>query len=350
MKAKTHIRFLITILIIVIGWHLLFEGLVKIFDPSWSSVSYLKGATGPFASLFYRMADTSIFLKIVDIINMYGLFLFGLFLITGLFVRYAAIGGAALLFMYYISNPPFSATGVGYGAEGHYMIVNKNLIEAITLLVVAFLPREMYYGLQNLNLKKFISSCRITPLMEDNNIEPSHDSYNRREVLKNLVWVPFLGSFLFGWSKTKSIGINAITGETIIEEDYLAEDLTEAVHRPNEPIGKAQGIFPGRVSWVYNPLATNPNCTNTTTLSGMHDENDDVWYMDKNTNQEVVDQMVEAAILSITGKNDIKKAWMPSSDTIIKKEVREMHLIKREKDFSSNPTGLLLVTAGIRNL
>ena len=31
----------------------------------------------------------------------------------------------------------------------------------------------------------------------------------------------------------------------------------------NQPIGVARGIFPGRVVWVWDPAATNENCTNT---------------------------------------------------------------------------------------
>jgi uncharacterized membrane protein YphA (DoxX/SURF4 family)/uncharacterized protein (DUF362 family) len=309
MTIKPHIRFTVTILNIVIGWHLLFEGMVKLADPSWSSASYLKDATGPFAGLFKGMADSTFILGVADIVNMYGLALIGLLLITGLLVRYAAIGGAMLLFMYYISNPPFSATGIGYGVEGHYMIINKNLIEAITLILIAVLPKNWYYGLQNINFKKILPMKKLKPIMVDNNVEPSSEVYHRREVLKNLVWAPFLASFLMSWTKTKQTGINAITGATVPEDDYTLDAVAEGVHMPNEPAGKAQGIFPGRVTWVWNPASTNPNCTNTTTLSGIHDENDDAWYMDKNTNQEVVDKMLVEAILNISGKNDLKKAW-----------------------------------------
>jgi uncharacterized membrane protein YphA (DoxX/SURF4 family)/uncharacterized protein (DUF362 family) len=309
MVSKTHIRYLITLLNIVIGWHLLFEGFVKIADPMWSAESYLKGATGPFAGLFHKMAESSFILEFSNVVNMYGLAITGLLLMTGLLVRYAAIGATVLLLFYYLSNPPFSATGIGYGIEGHYMIVNKNLIEALTLLLIAFLPKNAYFGLQNINFRKLIPVKRNKPIMVDNNIEPSTDIYDRREVIKNLVWAPFLGSFLFFWSKTKKEGVNAITGSTILEDDYAGEAVAEGTHMPNEPIGKAQGIFPGRVTWVHNPSATNPNCTNTTTLSGIHDENDDTWYMDKNTYQGEVDKMLKEAILNISGKNDLKKAW-----------------------------------------
>jgi uncharacterized membrane protein YphA (DoxX/SURF4 family) len=304
MTIKPYTKYLITLLNIIIGWHLLFEGIVKLADPNWSSASYLKNATGPFAGFFTGLANSSLLLGIADILNMYGLAIAGILLLTGLFVRYAAIGGALLLLLYYFSHPPFTATGIGYGTEGHYLIVNKNLIEAITLLLIASLPGNWYYGLQNINLRQL-----ITPKKKQL-VEPSSEIYHRREILKNLIWLPFLGSFIFAWGKTKRGGINAITGATIIDESYAIDQAADpGTHLPNVPIGTAQGIFPGRVTWVWNPGATNANCTNTTTLSGIHDDNDDAWYMDKNTNQDIVDNMLLTGLLSITGKNNARAAW-----------------------------------------
>lgn len=42
----------LTILRITIGWHFLYEGLLKVINPEWSAVSYLNNSTGPFASIF----------------------------------------------------------------------------------------------------------------------------------------------------------------------------------------------------------------------------------------------------------------------------------------------------------
>ncbi len=69
---------------------------------------------------------------------------------------------------------------------------------------------------------------------------------------------------------------------------------------PNQPIGIAKGIYPGRVVWEWNPNATNENCTNTF---------GDGWFMNKNTDIDVVDSMVSDAILKLTGKNSVKEAW-----------------------------------------
>jgi len=68
----------------------------------------------------------------------------------------------------------------------------------------------------------------------------------------------------------------------------------------NSPIGTAQGIFPGRVTWVYDNRATNENMIN---------EAGDYWYMDKNCDQQIVDDMLQAALMDITGKTTTIEAW-----------------------------------------
>ena len=83
----------------------------------------------------------------------------------------------------------------------------------------------------------------------------------------------------------------------------------QEVYIKNQPIGKGKGIFPGRVVWAWDPKATNPKCTNTTNGNGIHDHNDDAWFMDKNTSQEKVDRMLSKGILSISGKENSADAW-----------------------------------------
>jgi hypothetical protein len=68
----------------------------------------------------------------------------------------------------------------------------------------------------------------------------------------------------------------------------------------NKPMGIARGILPGRVVWVMDARATNPDCTN---------EFNDGYFMDKNTDQDIVDRMLDQAILQISGKADLAEAW-----------------------------------------
>jgi len=70
----------------------------------------------------------------------------------------------------------------------------------------------------------------------------------------------------------------------------------------NEPVGKAIGLFPGRVVWVYDEDATNENYDPKSA-------GNDWWYSQNNVDQEVVDKMLSTAILQYAGNNDISEAW-----------------------------------------
>ncbi len=77
---------------------------------------------------------------------------------------------------------------------------------------------------------------------------------------------------------------------------------TIANHNPNEPIGDAKGIFPGRVVWVHNPDATNENC-NPRTFGNS-------WFNTANNDQLVIDAMVSAVIRDLTGQENDTEAWV----------------------------------------
>ncbi|MBN2698867.1 MAG: hypothetical protein JXR52_08580, partial [Bacteroidales bacterium] len=69
---------------------------------------------------------------------------------------------------------------------------------------------------------------------------------------------------------------------------------------PNNPMGEAFGVKPGRVVWAWNPDATNENCPNTIT---------DAYFMAKNNNQEVINEMMDHAIMNLAGADNVKDAW-----------------------------------------
>ncbi len=67
---------------------------------------------------------------------------------------------------------------------------------------------------------------------------------------------------------------------------------------PNEPIGIAKGLNPGRVVWVHDPDAT--------LWEGPGDGH---WWESSHTSQEAVDRMMSEALRSLTGKNNDREAW-----------------------------------------
>lgn len=137
----------LTILRILIGWHFLYEGLIKFYTPNWTSKSYLSGAVGPFSTIFHQMAESGWQLKVADTLNIWGLTLIGLSLFTGFLSKPFKIFGIILLLMYYLAYPPFADFGVNAYVEGSYWVVNKNLVEMAALFVLFMFPSSNVTGI-----------------------------------------------------------------------------------------------------------------------------------------------------------------------------------------------------------
>jgi thiosulfate dehydrogenase [quinone] large subunit len=137
----------LAVLRIAIGWHFLFEGLLKITNPDWSAAYFLNSAVGPFASLFKGIAQNPMSLGLTDFLNEWGLVAIGISLMSGLFSRWACLGGMLLLGLYYLANPPFIGLGNGSMAEGNYLIVNKNLVEFFALWVLFLFSDSKVFGM-----------------------------------------------------------------------------------------------------------------------------------------------------------------------------------------------------------
>jgi thiosulfate dehydrogenase [quinone] large subunit len=131
---------------IMIGWHFLYEGIVKLYDPNWTSKGYLLSSKGPFQGFFQWLAGEHL-IGAIDMANMLALTLVGLLLILGLWERVGALMGMALLILYYLAYPPFPGIEQ-IGAEGNYWIVNKNLIEAAALWVLWQFPTGSIFGIE----------------------------------------------------------------------------------------------------------------------------------------------------------------------------------------------------------
>jgi thiosulfate dehydrogenase [quinone] large subunit len=145
--------FLLITLRIVIGWHFLYEGMVKILDPSWSSFEYLMDSKGVFSAMYEAMASNHSVLKVIDLANIWGLILIGTGLILGIFTRFSTISGIILLLLYYFSHPPFLGLEYIMPQEGNYLIVNKTLIEVLSLAVLYVFPTGHIIGLDRIILK-----------------------------------------------------------------------------------------------------------------------------------------------------------------------------------------------------
>ncbi len=147
---------------VLIGWHFLYEGLVKVTNPNWSALPFLRDSRGIFSPIFHTIADSNGLLQLVNFLNEWGLILIGICLIAGLFTKIVTVGGVILLTLYYLSHPPFVGLEYATPSEGSYLIVNKTLIELAALLVLRFFPSSDVYGLDSIIFKKIKRSFLLS--------------------------------------------------------------------------------------------------------------------------------------------------------------------------------------------
>lgn len=194
---KKYSMYLLTMLRILIGWHFLYEGIIKLLSPGWTAKYYLLGSKWIFADLFHWMASSSGILKIVDFLNVWGLIIIGLSLFIGLFVRWSSIAGAFLLLLYYVAYPPLLGYTFGSIVEGNYQWVDKNLIELVILIVFVTLPTGYFFGLDRW-IKQWKDEKPNAPVPGPvNAINDNSISNKRREFLRDLISVPILGAFAY---------------------------------------------------------------------------------------------------------------------------------------------------------
>ena len=212
----------LALLRIAIGWHFAYEGLSKVLDPGWSSAAYLESASWVGSGMFHWMASDPAILRVVDLLNAWGLLLVGAGLMAGLLTRLAACGGVALLALYYMAHPALF-TSPAEPVEGHYLIVNKNLVELFALVVVAVMPAA------RLGLDGFLGSLlarrrlAVQPA-ESESAAARRQPLARRQLLAGLVGLPFLGAFVMAVLKKR--------GYLSAEESQLATRV-DAVSAPS---------------------------------------------------------------------------------------------------------------------
>lgn len=153
MKYTRFQLFWLVTLRVMIGWHFLYEGMVKVVNPNWSSVGYLLDSEGFLQSFFYSLAANSNMVNVIDFLNIWGLIAIGLGLILGCFSRLALLSGILLLGFYYLSHPPFIGLKYSMPMEGSYLIVNKILIELSAMVVLLIFPTSKRIGIDRFIFK-----------------------------------------------------------------------------------------------------------------------------------------------------------------------------------------------------
>ena len=94
-----------------------------------------------------------------------------------------------------------------------------------------------------------------------------------------------------------AMGVTAIWIPLSLTLDFDSQAAFIPSDGPNQPLGIGQGLHPGRVVWVHDPEATS------------WDGSQGHWWDDENTHAGVVDQMLSAALHTLTGESDDATAW-----------------------------------------
>jgi thiosulfate dehydrogenase [quinone] large subunit len=173
MRLTGFQQFCLVTLRTVIGWHFAYEGLYKLMLPgwsrtgqlvaAWSAEGYLRGATGPLAPVFHRMAESAGTMHAVDPIVPLGLLFVGLSLMLGVLTQIGCVGAMTFLAMFYLSQPPFAGMPQT-GAEGTYLLVSKNLIELVAVMTVMAFRTGAIAGLDQLWLLRGHAVGQTAPL------------------------------------------------------------------------------------------------------------------------------------------------------------------------------------------
>jgi uncharacterized membrane protein YphA (DoxX/SURF4 family) len=227
------------------GWHFLYEGCVKLSAGDWTSEGYLANAQGFLSDFFHWLAASQGRLEIVDFLNVAGLILIGLSLSFGLLSKWASVIGAFLLAFYYLAYPAYGIS-LSDSTDGSVFVINKLLIETI-VLVLLFVSKERGYGLDRL-----VARCewgvliarlyrrKKTQREEEECISEDSkapENASRREVLKDLATLPFIG--LMGWGaygNARKYGVDVMSGATVQVNRMLLSELKGKL--PKGKIGK----------------------------------------------------------------------------------------------------------------
>jgi uncharacterized membrane protein YphA (DoxX/SURF4 family) len=224
-----------------IGWHFAYEGWVKWIDPEWTSAGFLQASSGPLSGFFQWILADPTRLAVVDQLNIWGLLLIGVALMLGLLTRFAALMGILLLAMYYLAFPPLFMQQPPMPVEGHYLLVNKTLVELLALLVVLAWPARLF-GLDGIITGLASSPDKPTRTGEKTaESTPTHGeavatsmTLSRRGVLAGLAGLPVVGAFV--------LAIFRKHGYESVEHRQLAEKLGGGA---GQPPGKAAAEVDG---------------------------------------------------------------------------------------------------------
>lgn len=162
--SKMQLTWLV-ILRMFIGWHFMYEGLVKITNPKWTSLPYLLDSKGPMGSFFIKLTQDASTMDIINLLNEWSLFFIGFALIAGCLTKIASVGGMLLLAIYSFSHPSLFETSYMMPFEGSYLWIDKNIVELAALGVLCVFPTSQILGIDRFLIQVLPQSFRTYKLI-----------------------------------------------------------------------------------------------------------------------------------------------------------------------------------------
>lgn len=150
---KSSQKLLIFLLRISLGWVFLFAAYRQIPDSDWSAAGFLGNAS--LFPAFFNFFTAPEILPIIDVIIPWAHLLIGLGLFLGLGVRLAALGGGALMILYYLPRLD------GFMVGEYNFIVEYHLVYAIVLFYLVAIKAGRAYGLEGIIVQHLKLEARI---------------------------------------------------------------------------------------------------------------------------------------------------------------------------------------------
>ena len=129
-----------------IGLHFMYDCLVNILIPKWTSLPYLLDSKGPAASFFIKLTQDDSLMTTINFLNEWALLLIGLGLTLGCLYRLSSVGCMILLALYTLSHPSFVGASYMMPFEGSYLWIDKNLVEFAALGLMCVFPTSQIIG------------------------------------------------------------------------------------------------------------------------------------------------------------------------------------------------------------
>jgi thiosulfate dehydrogenase [quinone] large subunit len=122
-----------------LGWVFFWAGITKVLTPGWSAAGYLNSAK-TFPAVYHWFASPGL-LGVTNIVSEWGMVLLGLSLILGVFIRWTAPFGIALMVLYYFPILQFPYPNI------NSFLVDEHVIYIGSLLVLWSFHTDRFWSL-----------------------------------------------------------------------------------------------------------------------------------------------------------------------------------------------------------